>query len=66
MKVYGMALLALSAALVGGCQSTAAPTTAPVIPTVQYKSNSINVPGYVSTCDRGQPGMNYNCPEDRN
>ncbi len=66
MNIRRVALLALATALIGGCQSRLASNPAPVIPTLQYRTNSVNEPGHVSACAGGQPGMHYNCPEDRN
>lgn len=61
--------LALAAALLalGGCGG-AAPGARPtaVVPTLQYRANPDNVPGYRSPCAGGQPNMNYNCPPAQN
>ena len=62
-----MALLALTAALAGGCGGRGQPpAAAQAIPVLQYRTNPINVPGFTSTCAGGQPNMDYNCPSDRN
>lgn len=62
MKFAAIALALLS---LGACSR--GPTMAPVAtPTLQYRTNPVNVPGYVSPCAGGQPQMQYNCPQFQN
>jgi hypothetical protein len=59
------AAIAFALLSLGACSKGA--TMAPVAaPTIQYRNNPENVPGYVSPCAGGQPGMQYNCPQFRN
>jgi len=59
------AAIAFALLSLGACSK--GPNMAPVgVPSVQYRNNPDNVPGYVSPCAGGQPSMQYNCPGSQN
>ncbi len=58
-----LALLCVGACSLGACSQTNSLAAPPpqVVPQLQYRTNSVNMPGYVSPCAGGQPQMQDNC-----
>lgn len=62
LGAFALAALALSA-----CSQPPPQMSQPMAPpTLQFRTNPIGAPGYVSPCAGGQPQMQYNCPADHN
>ncbi|MBO0711959.1 MAG: hypothetical protein J2P47_11845 [Acetobacteraceae bacterium] len=57
------ALLTASLLALAACSHLPSETQSSPVPTIQYRANPANAPGYVSPCSGGMPQMQYNCPD---
>ncbi len=58
---YALVLGLLGLAACSRGSDTIGTRESPVLPSLQYRTNPANVPGFISPCAGGQPQMQYNC-----